>query len=119
MYLSLEKGISQKYLLAFFISCAQLGFAPNWISARPLYRWHSKGLQYEKCDDLDDENPIIWNFKSYGLGFPVDTLTEIDENMTFPYELVEPRDSARRAPWSGEKKKSALHQYLILSRIED
>ena len=29
MYLSLEKGISQKYSLAFFISCAQLRFAPN------------------------------------------------------------------------------------------
>ena len=28
MYLPLEKGISKKYLLAFFIFCAQLGYAP-------------------------------------------------------------------------------------------
>ena len=34
--------------------------------------------------------------------------------MTFPHELVEPRDSARRAPWSSEKEESASHHLFII-----
>ena len=32
--------------------------------------------------------------------------------MTFPYKLVKPRDSARRAPWTEEKEESASHHWL-------
>ena len=34
--------------------------------------------------------------------------------MTFPYELVEPPNPARRAPWSEEKEESASHHWLII-----
>ena len=34
--------------------------------------------------------------------------------MTFPYELVEPPDPARRAPWSEEKEESASHHWFII-----
>ena len=41
-------------------------------------------------------------------------IAEIDENMTFPYELVEPPDPARRAPWTSEKEESASHHLFII-----
>ena len=34
--------------------------------------------------------------------------------MTFPYELVEPPDPARRAPWTSEKEESASHHLFII-----
>ena len=34
--------------------------------------------------------------------------------MTFPYELVETPDSARRDPWTEEKEESASHHWFII-----
>ena len=34
--------------------------------------------------------------------------------MTFLHELVEPPDSARRAPWTSEKEESASHHLFII-----
>ena len=37
-----------------------------------------------------------------------------NENMTFLHELVEPPDSARRAPWIEEKEESASHHLFMI-----
>ena len=57
---------------------------------------------------------IIENAEAYRLTTKTNFLNKNAENVASAPQLVEPRISARRAPWSGEKEESASHHLFII-----